>query len=92
MEWDKIYSLNRKKIEPTSPKFTMISDNYSTISIDIQITSEVIDLNPKIKELGQRSIYKSNKVIIELDDAKTIKEGEKITLVKWGNFIVESIS
>lgn len=33
MEWDKLYALNRKKIEPISPRFTMISDNFSIIEI-----------------------------------------------------------
>jgi len=43
------------------------------------------------KELGQRKLYYYNHILIENDDAKNLKEGEKITLLKWGNAFISKI-
>jgi len=42
-------------------------------------------MHPKNVEMGNRPLFKSKNVLIEYDDAKSIAEGEKITLMKWGN-------
>ena len=50
-----------------------------------------VDWHPKKKEIGTRVQNKSNKLMIEFDDAKEIVEGQKLTLYKWGNSIVTKV-
>ena len=38
--------------------------------------------------MGTKAVSYFNQVWIEVDDAETIQEGEKITLMKWGNLVV----
>lgn len=38
--------------------------------------------------MGQKDVYYSKELIIEKADAEEIKEGEKITLMKWGNVTI----
>lgn len=42
-------------------------------------------LHQKNEALGTKAVVYGSKIWIEGDDAKEIKEGEKITLMKWGN-------
>jgi len=41
--------------------------------------------------MGMRPVSFANKVLLEHEDVKTLVAGEKITLMKWGNCIVETI-
>jgi len=75
----------------------MIAGKYTAISVDnaclVTITNvgpelevEQVPVHPKNDDLGKRPLFKKNKVYIEMDDARNIKDGEKITLMKFGNF------
>ena len=41
--------------------------------------------------MGNKILFKSNRLYIEFEDANCLKAGEKVTLMKWGNFLIESI-
>ena len=45
----------------------------------------------KKKELGKRIQKRYKELVIEKEDSKLVKEGQKLTLVKWGNSVVEKI-
>jgi len=45
-------------------------------------------LHPKNPSLGSKAVVYGNEVWIETDDASAIEEGEKVTLMKWGNITV----
>jgi len=97
MEWDKLWSINAKHIDKTAPRFTAISKENSIIIkiqnfYSIKDYSEKVNLHPKNPSLGQKIIYKTAQIIIEKDDANLLKIGEKITLIKWGNFLIKEIS
>ena len=96
MEWDKIWASNKKNIDALSGRYFAISkDRISTLNIlnfegeeSKLLTIPVFDKNPA---LGMKVQYKSNKLYIEFEDANSFVEGEKITLMKWGNFMVKKI-
>lgn len=41
--------------------------------------------------MGKRTQLRYNKLYIEQDDAKELVEGNKLTLMKWGNSVVTKI-
>ena len=45
----------------------------------------------KNKDLGKRMQKRYKELVIEKEDSKLLKEGQKLTLYKWGNSIVEKI-
>lgn len=96
MEWDKLWALNKKNLDPISRRFTTVScEKTATIEIinadSIDLTSEVVPMIQKNPEAGTKPLYKSSKLMIEFDDANTIEKDEKVTLMKWGNIKVDNI-
>jgi hypothetical protein len=41
--------------------------------------------------MGSRIQFHSKNVLIEYDDAKSIVEGQKLTLYRWGNTLVTKV-
>jgi len=50
-----------------------------------------VEQNKLNKNLGTRPLWRSKNVLIEFDDAETLlKAGEKVTLMNWGNVLIET--
>jgi glutamyl-tRNA synthetase len=97
MEWDKIWAINRKHIEPISLKMTAISCGAtSTITIDnfdqSQAQVMLVPFHPKNESLGLKPVIKSKTVIVEREDMTGLKVGDRFLLMKWGVFVVTSAS
>lgn len=45
-------------------------------------------MHPKDASIGSKAVFYSKEVWIEKDDALEIQEGEKVTLMKWGNALI----
>lgn len=95
MEWNKFWTLNKKEIDPIAPRYMAVLEK-SVIELRVsnvgdKITTVECDLHPKNASLGKKIIQCSNVIYLEEADAKDIKEGEEITLMRWGNFKVTSI-
>ena len=92
MEWDKIWAYNKEAIDPTAARYTAIVKETSTRLIlnngPEKTYAETHPLHPKIADLGNKAVLFGKEVLIETGDAKEIQEGEKITLMKWGNATV----
>lgn len=87
MEWDKIWAINKQVIDPVSARFTAVA-NRCTIELvngpDAPYANTV-PLHKAKEDLGNKPLFFANKIIVERDDAVALAEGEKITLLKWGN-------
>ena len=95
MEWDKLWALNKKNLDPISRRFTALNNERQAVvtivnADDIDMATTVIPMHPKNPDAGEKPLYKCPQLMIEPDDAELIEEGEKVTLMKWGNFVVES--
>jgi len=55
------------------------------------VSSRKAQLHPKLNQLGQKDVKCSNKIWLELSDAQLIDDGEEVTLINWGNAIVEKV-
>jgi len=96
MEWDKIYAINAKYIDVKAKRFMAVSVERKSVlhltNVGPEVVTGITPVHPKEKAMGERAYYKSNKLAIEYDDAKLLKEGEKITLMKLGNAHVKKIT
>ena len=84
MEWDKIWTINKRVIDPVAPRFTAVTkDNQAVLELSnfgAESAPQValVDLHPKNKAVGSKTITRSARVILEQDDAKLIKDGEEV--------------
>uniref|UniRef100_A0A8D2LJN7 proline--tRNA ligase n=1 Tax=Varanus komodoensis TaxID=61221 RepID=A0A8D2LJN7_VARKO len=78
MEWDKIWSFNKKVIDPVAPRYTALLKNDAvTVNIpEAQEEMKEVAKHPKNAEVGLKPIWYSPKVLIEGADAETLTEGE----------------
>jgi glutamyl-tRNA synthetase len=95
MEWEKIWAINKRIIDPICPRYVAVSVNKASriIVTNGPKEPEVITIpNNKLNlELGERPLWKSNELLVEFDDAdQLIVVGEKITLMNWGNFMINT--
>ncbi|XP_060548467.1 bifunctional glutamate/proline--tRNA ligase isoform X2 [Pantherophis guttatus] len=93
MEWDKIWSFNKKVIDPVAPRFTaLLKDEIVTVNIpEAQEEMKEVAKHPKNAEVGLKPIWYSPKVLIDGADAETLTEGEMVTFINWGNIIITKI-
>ncbi|KAI1292291.1 Bifunctional glutamate/proline--tRNA ligase [Halotydeus destructor] len=93
MEWDKIWSFNKKVIDPVAPRYAAADFDGVPVNIDDGPTDETIEVNvhPKNEELGKRAVHTGKQVIIDHVDAKEMKEGDSVTFVNWGNLRITKI-
>lgn len=96
MEWDKIYSINRNYIDPIAKRLFAvgIEGAVELIVDDMKEEQEeqiTVDWHQKNKDLGTRIQYHTRRNVIEREDAKSLVEGQKLTLYKWGNSLVQKI-
>ncbi|XP_071963572.1 bifunctional glutamate/proline--tRNA ligase-like [Antedon mediterranea] len=93
MEWDKIWSFNRKVIDPIAPRFSaVVKEDAVQVNVgDAVEESKEYPKHPKNPEVGTKTVWYSKKVWIDQEDALMIKEDENVTFINWGNIIIQKI-
>ncbi|KAJ3540971.1 hypothetical protein NMY22_g4083 [Coprinellus aureogranulatus] len=94
LEWDSIWALNKKIIDPIAPRhWAILKDKVVPVTVNGGPATPEIKMNPKHKknpEIGQKKTIYSSNILIEQADAASFEENEEITLMDWGNAIVRS--
>lgn len=94
LEWDKLWAINKKAIDPVAPRFVALS-KHNIVTVQIGgyngPVSKVMPLHKKNPELGNKVTSYSSTILLEQEDAKELSVGEEITLMDWGNAIVAEI-
>ncbi|KAG6854706.1 hypothetical protein C0991_002418 [Blastosporella zonata] len=94
MEWDAIWSTNKKIIDPISPRhWAILSKNSVPVTIKGGPASPEIKAVPKHKknaDLGEKKTVYSSSILVEQEDAQSFEDQEEVTLMDWGNAIVRS--
>ncbi|XP_008548308.1 bifunctional glutamate/proline--tRNA ligase [Microplitis demolitor] len=94
MEWDKIWAMNKKIIDPIAYRYTALdSDDLVQVNVLDAADNQFIDVqnHPKNPEMGTRKVLVGKKIFIERVDAEMLKAGEKATFITWGNLMIDSI-
>ncbi|KAL7610219.1 hypothetical protein Lser_V15G14393 [Lactuca serriola] len=96
MEWDKLWNINKKMIDPVCPQHTAIlEENRVFLTLLDGPHKPFVRVIPKHKKYaaaGDKTTTFTNKIWIEQADAKAISPNEEITLMDWGNAIVREIN
>ncbi|KYQ93450.1 glutamate-tRNA ligase [Tieghemostelium lacteum] len=90
----RLWGGNKKLIENVVPRYTAVAKG----AVEFTLTNgpekpevrEIFKYN-KDPSMGNKPVTYSNKLLMEVDDCRHIKEGEEITLMNWGNAIVKTI-
>ena len=92
-EWDKIWALNKDRIQPKSPRVMSVAlENQVPLTLEGVEDGEVeTAVNQKVPALGKKKLPISKNIIIEQADAQALKEGEKICFFHWNTAIVDKI-
>ncbi|XP_063428728.1 bifunctional glutamate/proline--tRNA ligase-like isoform X1 [Mytilus trossulus] len=87
MEWDKIWSVNKKVIDPIVPRYTaLLKEDVVPVTMKGAVESmKQVPKHPKNGEIGDKDTWYSPLIYIEGADAELISEGEMVTFVNWGN-------
>lgn len=94
MEWDKIWNINKKIIDPIVPRFTAIEEKDVVkchLSGGPGFAEKQVAKHKKNAELGDKIVVFDDDFYIDQKDAVTFADGEEITLMNWGNAIVKTI-
>lgn len=94
MEWDKIWSFNKKVIDPIAIRYTALeAKTLVPVFVEGNGNFDILTVqnHPKDLSLGTKKVFTSRKVLIEREDANTLKVGENATFINWGNLKIEQI-
>ncbi|KAG9129722.1 hypothetical protein Leryth_015426 [Lithospermum erythrorhizon] len=96
MEWDKLWAINKKIIDPVCPRHTaVIEERKALLTLTNGPDAPFVRILPKHKKFegaGDKAATYTSKIWIDQDDASSISENEEVTLKDWGNVIVKEIS
>ncbi len=93
MEWDKIWAMNKKVVDPVAPRYSVVDGCYNVPVNIAGVQEEMIraDKHPKNPGVGQKDVWRAPTVLVDGEDAQQMKEGENVTFINWGNITIKSI-
>jgi len=95
MEPEKLWAINKKIIDPIIPRYTAIAA-AGKCPLHLQDGPKTPTFKTALRHkknpgLGDKIITYSSTIFLENKDAATVKVNEEITLMDWGNVIIDSI-
>ncbi|KAL0852601.1 hypothetical protein ABMA27_016953 [Loxostege sticticalis] len=93
MEWDKIWAINKKVIDPIAPRYTALETKTVPVILKGVTTDSTLTvaLHPKNPDVGQKTVWVSPRLLIDQADAQSLKEGEYATFINYGNVMINKI-
>lgn len=96
MEWDKLWTINKKIIDPVCPRHTAVIEDRRVLLTLIDGPDKpfvrIIPRHKKYEGAGEKATTYTKRIWIDHADAQLISANEEITLMDWGNAIVKEIS
>ncbi|XP_044489937.1 glutamate--tRNA ligase, cytoplasmic-like [Mangifera indica] len=96
MEWDKLWTINKKIIDPVCPRHTaVIEERHVLLTLTNGPDEPFVRIIPRHKKFegaGEKATTYTKRIWIDQADAASISVDEEITLMDWGNAIVKEIS
>ncbi len=95
LDWTSIWAVNKKFIDPVAARYVAV---FATNAVKVTLSNgpearyeESRPRHKKNADLGTKQTRYSSHLLVDQDDARLLKENEEITLMDWGNAIVEKI-
>lgn len=95
MDWDKIWALNRKVVDPTAGRYSGVEQQDMVrvvVEGDVKEGDTLqVALHPKNAELGTRQVKLGKSLLVDQTDAQLMQTGTNVTFINWGNLEVKKI-
>ncbi|KAG0137108.1 glutamyl-tRNA synthetase [Tuber indicum] len=95
LDWTIIWAGNKKVIDPIAPRHTaIIEKSHVRATITGAPSPAVCEDKPKHKKnpaIGTKKTYFGSTILLDQADARSFRVNEEITLMDWGNAIINSI-
>lgn len=94
MEWDKIWAVNKKVIDPIVPRYTALLQS-DVVPVNIKgagVGVKKVPVHPKNTDLGTKDTWYSPLLYIDGADAEMLSQGETVTFINWGNLKIAKIN
>ncbi|KAJ4717557.1 Glutamate--tRNA ligase [Melia azedarach] len=96
MEWDKLWTINKKIIDPVCPRHTaVIEERRVLLTLTNGPDKPFVRIMPRHKKYegaGEKATTYTKRIWLDHADAESISVDEEVTLMDWGNAIVKEIS
>nr|KAF9338395.1 hypothetical protein BGZ91_008872 [Linnemannia elongata]KAG0073724.1 hypothetical protein BGZ90_011358 [Linnemannia elongata] len=94
LEWDKLWAVNRKQIDPVAPRHTAI-DAVNKVKVNVAgadaYALKEVPRHKKNEELGNKMTAYGPTIWMDQADCKELEVNEEVTLMDWGNAFIRSI-
>ncbi|GAB2212865.1 hypothetical protein Droror1_Dr00020863 [Drosera rotundifolia] len=95
MEWDKLWTINKKIIDPVCPRHTaVIAERRVLVTLlggPEKPFVRIIARHKKYEGAGKKCITYTKRIWIDHADAEAISPDEEVTFMDWGNVIIKTI-
>uniref|UniRef100_A0A0C9RN52 glutamate--tRNA ligase n=1 Tax=Wollemia nobilis TaxID=56998 RepID=A0A0C9RN52_9CONI len=95
MEWDKLWTINKKIIDHVCPRHTAVFENGRVL---LSLTNgpeepfvKIVPRHKKYEGAGMKATTFTKSIWLDGADAASMAEGEEVTLMDWGNAIIEHV-
>lgn len=89
-EWDKIWAVNKRVIDPIAPRHVAINVTKAK-KVTVENGQDEVKQMPKHKKdssLGTKEVVYRKNLLLEGEDAESFEVDEKVTFMDWGNMII----
>lgn len=92
-EWDKIWAMNKKVIDPICPRHTAVVSEQKVPVVLSGVTSEIVEVPKHLKyaPAGMKKQIRTERILIDQEDAQLLHDGEEVTFMGWGNAIINNV-
>uniref|UniRef100_A0A453EQD6 glutamate--tRNA ligase n=1 Tax=Aegilops tauschii subsp. strangulata TaxID=200361 RepID=A0A453EQD6_AEGTS len=95
MEWDKLWTINKKIVDPVCGRHTaVLKDKRVLLTLTNGPEEPFVRILPRHKKhegAGKKATTFANRIWLEYADASVVSVGEEVTLMDWGNAIIREI-
>ncbi|VAH10137.1 unnamed protein product [Triticum turgidum subsp. durum] len=95
MEWDKLWTINKKIVDPICGRHTaVLKEKRVLLTLSNGPEEPFVRILPRHKKYegaGKKATTFANRIWLEYADASVISVGEEVTLMDWGNAIIREI-
>eukprot|EP00850_Spirogloea_muscicola_P005029 SM000022S07243 [mRNA] locus=s22:695485:699106:- [translate_table: standard] len=95
MEMDKLWTMNKKVIDPVCPRHTAVLVEgrvpFELVNGPEEPFVRIVPKHKKYEPAGMKATTFARRVWLEQTDAAAVAEGEEVTLMDWGNAFVRRV-
>ncbi|EFC43845.1 predicted protein [Naegleria gruberi] len=95
IQWEKLWAENKKVIDPKVPRYCAI-EKTDIVKFHLSNGPQTMESKENAKHkkndsLGKKTTYYTNTIYLDREDAAAIEQNEEVTLMDWGNAIIQEI-